>query len=97
MIITMIDSFGCKETEKIFKRHPSKLISPDIHKRAKAKLDMIHTAADLLDLKSPPGNHLEKLKGDKSGEYSIRVNNQWRICFIWDQGRAKNVKIEDYH
>lgn len=93
----MIASFDCKETEKIFKRQTSKLIAPNIHKRAKAKLDMLHAAIDLLDLKSPPSNHLEKLKGNRFNEYSIRINDQWRICFFWDQGKAKNVKIEDYH
>ena len=93
----MIESFECKETEKIFHRQPSKFISPDIHKRAKAKLDMIHTVIDLADLISPPGNHLEKLKGDRSHEHSIRINEKWRICFLWEHGKAKNVKIEDYH
>jgi proteic killer suppression protein len=93
----MVESFGCKETAKIFKRLPSKSISPDIYESAKAKLDMLHTAIDLLDLRSPPGNRLERLKGDRASEYSICINNQWRICFFWEPGMAKKVKIEDYH
>ena len=93
----MIESFDCRETEKIFKRKPSKSIPPNIYKRAKAKLDMIHAAVDLLDLKNPPGNCFEKLKGSRSNEHSIRINDQWRICFFWDNNKAKKVKIEDYH
>lgn len=58
---------------------------------------MIHSATDLIDLKSPPGNRLESLKGNRKGEWSIRVNDQWRICFTWKEGNALNVKIEDYH
>jgi len=61
------------------------------------KLDMLDAAKDLMDLKSPPGNHLEKLKGDKAGRFSIRINDQYRIVFGWNHGNAENVKIEDYH
>lgn len=91
----MIEGFGCRETEKIFNRYFSKSIPFDIQKRAKAKLDMIQAASDLMDVKNPSSNHLEKLRGDRSGGYSIHINDQWRICFFWGHGKAKNVKIEE--
>ncbi len=93
----MIESFNCRETEKIFRREFSKMIAHGIQKKSKAKLDMLNAATDLLDLMSPPGNRLEKLKGIRKDEFSIRINDQWRICFKWINSNAMNVKIEDYH
>ncbi|OIO58853.1 MAG: plasmid maintenance system killer [Verrucomicrobia bacterium CG_4_10_14_3_um_filter_43_23] len=93
----MIQSFACKETEKIWYQIRPKGLPFDILKRALMKLDMIDCARDINDLRTPPGNHLEALKGDRAGEHSIKINDQWRICFVWDNGNARNVKIEDYH
>ncbi len=93
----MIKSFKCRETEKIFSRHRSKRFPPEIQQVALRKLRMIHSAATLNDLRIPPSNRLEKLKGDRAGQYSIRINNRWRICFEWKNGNAYNVEIVDYH
>mgnify|MGYP006272213253 CR=1 FL=1 len=93
----MIRSFGDKETERIFHQIRSKRIPPEIHSRALVKLLMIHNAEDINDLRVPPSNMLEKLKGKRSEEYSIRINRQWRICFRFEEGDAFGVKIEDYH
>ena len=93
----MIKSFKCKETNKIFNRVYSKKLPTDIHKIAFRKLRMINRANILNDLKMPPGNKLELLHGDREGQYSIRVNNQWRICFKWIDHDAIDVEIVDYH
>ncbi len=93
----MIKSFKCKETAKIFKRISSKKFPPEIFRRAFVKLHSIDVANDILDLKCPPSNYLETLKGDRSGQYSIRINNKWRICFVWDGNNACDVEIVDYH
>jgi proteic killer suppression protein len=93
----MILSFSCKETEKIFKRDSSRRFPPDIYRVALKKLLMIHAAENVEELRLPPGNRLERLKGERSGQYSIRVNDQWRICFKWRNGGAENVEIADYH
>lgn len=93
----MISSFKCKETEKIFSRIVSKKLSQDIQKVAYRKLLMIDAAIDINDLKVPPANHLEKLSGDRAGQYSIRVNKQYRICFVWNETKADDVEIVDYH
>lgn len=93
----MIRSFKCKETEKIFIRENSRKFSPNIQKIAQRKLVMIHAATNLDDLRIPPANHLEALKGKRKGQHSIRVNNQWRICFKWDNNDAIHVEIIDYH
>lgn len=92
----MIRDFSCKETEKIFEREHSAKYT-NIQGRAYKKLLMLDAAADLRDLEVPPGNRLEKLSGDRAGQYSIRINRQWRICFYWDSGIASNVEIDDYH
>ena len=93
----MIKSFRDKETEKVFNRYYSKKIPSDIQHQARRKLIMIDAAPELIALRVPPGNRLEALKGDKKGQHSIRVNDQWRICFEWRAGDAYNVEITDYH
>ncbi len=93
----MIDSFKCKETKKIWGRKFSKKFPPEIQARARRKLNMIHISESLNDLKEPPANHLEALKDDRVGQHSIRINNQWRVCFEWKDGNAYNVEITDYH
>ena len=93
----MIKSFTCKETQKIFNREFSKKLPSDIHVIAFRKLRMLNRSYTLDDLRVPPSNHLEKLKGDKEGFYSIRINDQWRICFKWEDGNAFEVEIVDYH
>ena len=93
----MIQSFRDKDTEALFKRCRSRKYPPDIQRTALRKLWMIDAAHELLDLKVPPANHLEKLKGNRLGQYSIRINDQWRICFQWGGGHANNVEITDYH
>ena len=93
----MIVSFNCQETKKIFSRQRSRKLPQDIQQRAYRKLRMLNNAQDIDDLRIPPANRLEKLKGDRVGQYSIRINNQWRICFYWRDGNAINVEIIDYH
>ena len=92
----MIKTFSCKDTELLYKGdHPKKFRS--IQQQAERKLQMIDAAEDIVDLRSPPGNRLEKLSGDRVGQWSIRINDQWRICFEWKDGVARNVAIVDYH
>ena len=93
----MIQSFKCKETNKIFCGQVSLRFPADIQTRAFNKLAAIHASFTLDDLKSPPSNHLEQLKGDRTGQYSIRINDKYRICFTWDEGIADKVEIVDYH
>jgi len=93
----MIKSFDCKETEKIFNRNFSIKLPHEIQKTAFRKLRMLNRSVGLNDLKVPPGNRLEKLHGSRKGQYSIRINNQWRICFEWNDNDAYNVEIVDYH
>jgi proteic killer suppression protein len=93
----MIKSFNCKETEKIFNSIFSKKLPHDIQRRAMIKLHMIDTAEDITDLRVPPANFLEQLQGDRAGQYSIRINQQYRICFIWNNNNAYDVEIVDYH
>jgi proteic killer suppression protein len=93
----MIKSIKCKETAKIFNMETSKKLPGAIHQRAYDKLRMLHNAATLIDLKIPPSNNLEKLAGKRAGQYSIRINKQWRICFEWIDNDAYKVAIEDYH
>ncbi|MGE8722236.1 MULTISPECIES: type II toxin-antitoxin system RelE/ParE family toxin [Leptospira] len=93
----MILSFGDKETEKIFNQIFSKRIPPEIQRKALTKLILIDNAEKEDDLKSPPSNRLESLKGDLNGFYSIRINDQWRIIFTFDQGNCNQVSIIDYH
>lgn len=93
----MIKSFADKTTAALFLRKKVKRLPPDIQKRALVKLAMIHHAQVLEDLKVPPANRLEALKGDRQGQHSIRINNQWRICFRWQDNDAFDVEITDYH
>lgn len=93
----MIESFADEETERIFKGCISRKLPLTIQKTARRKLLYLEDAEDLHDLRSPPGNRLELLRGDRAGQYSIRINEQWRLCFYWEAGKAKQVKIEDYH
>ena len=93
----MIKSFADKDTERLFNRQRPKHIPPDVWERAHNKLIVIHAAEDVSSLAFPPGNRLEKLGGNRQGEHSIRVNEQWRICFRWEDGNAHNVEICDYH
>lgn len=93
----MIDSFASKETEKIFHGQISAKLPKDIQRTARRKLLYLDDAEDLQDLKAVPGHRLEKLKGSRKGQYSIRINDQWRICFEWTAGKARNVEIVDYH
>ena len=93
----MIKSFKVKETEKIFDRQVSRKLPRDIQQVALRKLRMINRAKRLNDLRVPPNNRLEKLKRNRSGQYSIRINDQWRICFIWEEPDANDVEIVDYH
>jgi proteic killer suppression protein len=93
----MIKSFKCKETEKIFNRFFSRKLPHDIQRIALRKLRMLNRAKKLNDLSVPPSNHLEVLHGDRKGQRSIRINDQWRICFKWSDGEARNVEITDYH
>ena len=93
----MIRSFKSKETKKIFARQRSRKLPQDIQQTAYRKLRMLHNARKIKDLRIPPANRLEKLKGNREGQYSIRINDQWRICFEWQDGDAKKVEITDYH
>jgi len=93
----MIRSFRCSETEKIFRRDFSRKFPGDIQERAFMKLNAIDAAIEIQDLRFPPSNRLEALKGNRKGQWSIRINNQWRICFMWLDGQAEDVEIEDYH
>jgi proteic killer suppression protein len=93
----MIKSFRRKDAEKIFERRFVKQIPEDLQRLAYRKLMLLDSAENLEDLKVPPGNRLEKLSGDRKGQYSIRINDQRRICFRWDAGDAYEVEIADYH
>ena len=93
----MIRSFASKETEKIFTGQFSKKLPQDIQRSARRRLLYLNDADDLKDLQAVPGYRLEKLKGDRAGQFSLRINDQWRICFGWVEGHAQNVEIVDYH
>lgn len=93
----MIESFASEETKKIFLGKISTKLPKDIQRTARRKLIYLDDADDLQDLLAPPGNRLEKLKGNRSGQYSIRINDQCRICFEWIENKARNVEIVDYH
>ena len=93
----MIRSFRDEETERVFRRERSRNLPPDLQRTALRKLVIIDAADSLMDLRSPPGNRLELLLGTRAGQYSIRVNDQWRICFRWANGDAEDVEITDYH
>ncbi|MBI5747377.1 MAG: type II toxin-antitoxin system RelE/ParE family toxin [Nitrospirae bacterium] len=93
----MIKGFRCKETEKIFLRQHSTKLPVNIQRIALRKLLLLDAAEKIEDLRVPPGNRLEKLSGNRLGQYSIRINDQWRICFRWSEGDAHDVEIVDYH
>jgi len=92
----VIKSFRCKDTERLFTRERVKRFR-NIEQVARRKLELIHAAVSLSDLRVPPGNRLEALKGDRAGQHSIRLNDQFRVCFIWRSGNAESVEIVDYH
>jgi proteic killer suppression protein len=93
----MIQSFRDPRTAKVFRRERVKGFSLDLQRAAQRKLGILDAAESLQDLRVPPGNRLEKLGGNRRGQYSIRVNDQWRICFRWDEASAHDVEIVDYH
>jgi proteic killer suppression protein len=93
----MIKGFASIETESLWQGIRSKRLPPEIQRRALAKLQLINAAVELAFLKLPPGNRLEALKGDRDGQHSIRINEQWRICFVWNGTDAEKVEIVDYH
>jgi proteic killer suppression protein len=93
----MIVEFHCKETESVWRGVFSRKLPQDIQKTALRKLRMLNSAKRLDDLAVPPGNQLEALKQDRAGQHSIRINDQWRICFVWTEGGPTHVEIVDYH
>ena len=95
--LLMIRSFADKETEKLFNRQFSRKLPPEIQRTARYKLEILDAAERLDDLRIPLSNRLEKLSGDRAGQYSIRINQQWRVCFRWTDAGAEDVEIVDYH
>ena len=92
----MIKAFKCKDTEKLFNDLDVKKFR-SISKAARIKLEVLNAAVSLDSLRVPPGNRLEQLKGNRKGQHSIRINNQWRVCFMWKEESAMKVEIVDYH
>lgn len=93
----MILSFACKETEGLWEGKASRKLPHDVQDRAFRKLRQLNAARSLEDLREPPSNHLEILKGNRKGQMSIRINKQWRVCFVWEGSDATYVEIVDYH
>ena len=93
----MIKSFKDKEAFRLFHREPTRKLPPELLRIALRKLRMLNRAQTMKDLAVPPGNRLEALKGDRLGQYSLRINERWRLCFIWLDGNAYDVEIVDYH
>ena len=93
----MITTWNDKEAELIWKMQNSKRIPPNLQRSVRKKLVMIDAAASINDLRVPPSNHLEKLSGDREGQYSIRINSAWRVCFKWNNGNVEIVDVVDYH
>ena len=93
----MIVSFACRDTERIWNGQSVRRFPVDIQDRALRKLRQLDAARTVDDLRNPPGNRLEALKGSRAGQMSLRINGQWRICFVFDGGDARDVEIEDYH
>jgi toxin HigB-1 len=93
----VIKGFADRETERVWSGEMSRRLPQDIQQVARRKLRMLNNAAQLDDLRIPPANRLEALKGDRAGQHSIRINDRWRICFVWHNGDAVNVAIVDYH
>ena len=92
----VIRSFADRETEKVYHREVSRKLPVDVQASALRKLRMLANARELRDLRSPPGNGLERLAGDRAGQHSVRINDQWRLCFVWSDGDAFDVAIVDY-
>lgn len=93
----MIKSFADKETERLFRGRKSKAVPPPARERAESKLKVLNAATNVEDLRAPPGNHLEKLRGDREGQWSIRINQQYRICFSFEGGDAYEVEISKHY
>ncbi|MHB8779290.1 MAG: type II toxin-antitoxin system RelE/ParE family toxin [Anaerolineales bacterium] len=93
----MIKTFKSDETQKIYQRQRSRKLPSDIQQIALRKLRMINNSVSINDLRVPPANHLEKLSGNRAGQWSIRINDQWRVCFRWEGSDAYDVEIVDYH
>lgn len=93
----MLRSFADKETERVWQRRRSRMLDPKVQRAALRKLVILDAAETVEDLRVPPGNRLEKLNGDRAGQHSIRINQQWRICFEWTAAGPENVEIVDYH
>ena len=93
----MILSFRSKETEAVWRGEASRRLPPEIQQTARRKLRMLNNARSLIDLRIPPANRLEALKGNRKGQHAIRINDQWRICFVWTDTGPANVEIVDYH
>ena len=93
----MIRSFADRETEKVFHREHSRRLQGDVQAIALRKLRMLNNAHTLSDLRSPPGNRLERLAGNREGQHSVRINDQWRVCFVWRDGEVFDAEIVDYH
>ncbi len=97
MLVAVLQSFADKDTERVWRRKAVRKLDQSIQRAALRKLLILDAADALDDLRVPPGNRLEKLRGDRSGDYSIRVNQQWRICFRWTDAGPENTEITDYH
>lgn len=93
----MIKSFKDRDSKRIFNRYFSKKYPEDIQRNALLQLRSLNQARNINDLRNPPSNHLKKLSGDRKGRHNIRINDQWRICFIWDENNSYQVEITDYH
>lgn len=96
-VFAVIRSFANKDTERVWREERTRRWPPALQLAALRKLILLHTAEQLEELALPPGNRLEKLRGNRAGQHSIRVNNQWRICFRWTGNKAEDVEIVDYH
>jgi proteic killer suppression protein len=92
-----IKSWNCEKTRQLFEREQNRIVPPNLARRARRKLLLVDAAADLTFLRVPPGNRLEKLKGNRRGQWSVRINDQYRICFVYRAGNAYRVEIVDYH
>jgi len=93
----VIRSFNGKDAERIWSEQFVKAFDRTVQRAVLRKLELLHAAASVEDLRIPPGNRLEQLKGDRAGQHSIRVNDRWRICFVWKDGGAEDVEVVDYH
>jgi len=93
----VLASFRDTETERLWRTGKSRRLPPDLHRRAFKRLAILNAAVELENLRVPPGNHLETLGGDRAGQHSIRINDQYRVCFVWRDGNAFDVEIVDYH